>query len=167
MPQTDSYSAARSIARTVLVVAGVVLILYIVYLLRTPISWLVIAAFLAVALGGPVNFLSRYVKRGLAIFLVYLALLMIPIGLRAGLLPPLVHQVGDLATNAPHYVQDAEDYIHKNKTLNDLNEKYDITQKLKDEANKLPSKAGDAASVLRDIGFGLVSSIFAGVTILI
>ena len=62
---------------------------------------------------------------------------------------------------------DVEDYVHKNKTLNDLNDKYDITQKLSDEANKLPSKAGDAAKVLRDIGFGLVSSIFAGVTILI
>jgi predicted PurR-regulated permease PerM len=167
MPQTDSYSAARSIARTVLVVAGVVLILYIVYLLRTPISWLVIAAFLAVALGGPVNFLGRYMRRGLAIFLVYLGLLMIPIGLGAALLPPIVNQVGDVATNAPHYVQDVEDYVQKNKTLNDLNEKYDITQKLQDEANKLPNKAGDAAGVLRDIGFGLVSSVFAGVTILI
>jgi predicted PurR-regulated permease PerM len=167
MPQTDSYSAARSIARTVLVVAGVVLILYIIYLLRTPISWLVIAAFLAVALGGPVNFLGRYMKRGLAIFLVYLGLLMIPIGLGAALLPPLVNQIGDVATNAPHYVRDVEDYVQKNKTLNDLNNKYDITQKLQDEANKLPSKAGDAAGVLRDIGFGLVSSVFAGVTILI
>jgi predicted PurR-regulated permease PerM len=167
MPQTDSYSAARSIARTVLVVAGVVLILYIIYLLRTPISWLVIAAFLAVALGGPVNFLGRYMKRGLAIFLVYLGLLMIPIGLGAALLPPLVNQIGDVATNAPHYVRDVEDYVQKNKTLNDLNNKYDTTQKLQDEANKLPSKAGDAAGVLRDIGFGLVSSIFAGVTILV
>jgi predicted PurR-regulated permease PerM len=165
MPQIDS--APRSIARTVLVVAAVVLILYIIYLLRTPISWLVIAAFLAVAVGGPVNFFSRYMKRGLAIALVYFGLLLIPIGLGAALLPPIVNQIGDVATNAPRYVQDVEDYVQKNKTLNDLNDKYDITQKLQDEANKLPSKAGDAAGVLRDIGFGLVSSIFAGVTILI
>jgi hypothetical protein len=33
-----------------------------------------------------------------------------------------------------------------------------------EEANKLPEKAGDAAGVLRDIGFGLVNSIFAGVS---
>jgi predicted PurR-regulated permease PerM len=81
--------------------------------------------------------------------------------------PPIVNQVSDVATNAPNYVNDIEDYVHKNKTLNDLNDKYDITQKLSDEAEKLPTKAGDAAGVLRDIGFGLVSSIFAGVTILI
>src|SRR3954465_8939159 len=165
MPKIDS--PARAIARNVLVLAGVVLVLYVIYLLRTPISWLIIAAFLAVALAGPVNFFQRYMKRGLAIALTYLCVLAIPIGLGAVLLPPIVNQVSDVATNAPSYVTDVEDYVHKNKTLNDLNEKYDITQKLSDEAAKLPSKAGDAAKVLRAIGFGLVSSIFAGVTILI
>jgi len=165
MPDTES--PARLIARNVLVVVGVLLTLYILYLLRKPISWLIIAAFLAIALAGPVNFFQRYMKRGLAIALVYLSLLAIPIGLGAVLIPPIVNQISDVATNAPSYVQDVEDYVHKNRTLNDLNEKYDITQKLSDEANKLPSKAGDAAKVLRDIGFGLVSSIFAGITILI
>jgi predicted PurR-regulated permease PerM len=165
MPKVDS--PARAIARNVLIVAGVVLVLYILYLLRKPISWLIIAAFLAVAVAGPVNFFQRYMKRGLAIALVYLGLLAIPIGLGAVLLPPIVNQVSDVATNAPNYVNDIEDYVQKNKTLNDLNDKYDITQKLNEEAAKLPSKAGDAAGVLRDIGFGLVSSIFAGVTILI
>jgi predicted PurR-regulated permease PerM len=165
MPKVDS--PARAIARNVLVVAGVVLVLYVIWLLRQPISWLIIAAFLAIALAGPVNFFQRYMKRGLAIALVYLGLLAIPIGLGAVLLPPIVNQISDVATNAPNYVSDIEDYVHKNKTLNDLNDKYDITEKLNDEAAQLPSKAGDAAKVLRDIGFGLVSSIFAGVTILI
>jgi predicted PurR-regulated permease PerM len=165
MPKIDS--PARVIARNVIVVASVVLILYVIYLLRKPISWLIIAAFLAVALAGPVNFFQRYMKRGLAIALVYFGVLLIPIGLGAVLVPPVVNQVSDVATNAPHYVHDVEDYVHKNKTLNDLNDKFDITQKLSDEANKLPSKAGDAAGVLRDIGFGLVSSIFAAVTIFI
>jgi len=165
MPRIDS--PARVIARNVLVVAAVVLILYILWLLRKPISWLVIAAFLAVAVTGPVNFFQRYMKRGVAIALVYLGLLMIPIGLGAALLPPIVNQISDVATNAPEYVQDIEDNINDNKTLRDLNEKYDITERLQTEAEKLPSKAGDAAEVLRDIGFGLVSSIFAGVTILI
>ena len=165
MPRIDS--PARVIARNVLVVAGVVLILYILYLLRKPISWLIIAAFLAVAVAGPVNFFQRYMKRGLAIALVYFGLLLIPIGLGAVLLPPIVNQISDVATNAPEYVQDIEDYVNDNETLKDLNQKYDVTDKLSEEAEKLPSKAGDAAKVLRDIGFGLVSSIFAGVTILI
>src|SRR3954469_14857744 len=142
MPKIDS--PARAIARNVLVVVGVFLVLYVIYLLRTPISWLIIAAFLAIALAGPVNFFQRYMKRGLAIFLVYLGLLAVPIGLGAVPIPPIVTQVSDVATNAPSYVQDVEDYVHRNRTLNDLNDKYDITQKLSDEADKLPSKAGDA-----------------------
>ena len=165
MPRMDS--PARVIARNVVVVACVVLLLYVVYLLRTPISWLIIAAFLAVAMAGPVNLLQRYMKRGFAIAIVYVALLCIPIGLGALLLPPVVNQGSDVATNAPDYVKDVEDYVHDNKTLNNLNEKYNITEKLSKEADKLPSKAGDAAAVLRDIGFGLVSSIFAGLTIFI
>ena len=165
MPRIDS--PARVIARNVLVVAGVALILYVLWLLRQPISWLVIAAFLAVAMAGPVNFFQRYMRRGLAIALTYFGLLLIPIGLGALLVPPIVNEISDVATNAPEYVQDVEDYVNDNKTLNDLNEKYNITDKLSEEAEKLPSKAGDAAGVLRDIGFGLVSSIFAGVAILI
>jgi predicted PurR-regulated permease PerM len=165
MPRIDS--PARVIARNVLVVASVALILYVVYLLREPISWLIIAAFLAMALAGPVNFVQRHMRRGLAIALVYFGLLLIPIGLGAVLVPPIVNEISDVATNAPEYVQDVEDYVNDNETLQDLNEKYDITEKLQEEAEKLPSKAGDAAVVLRDIGFGLVGSIFAGITILI
>jgi predicted PurR-regulated permease PerM len=165
MPRIDS--PARVIARNVLVVAAVVMILYVLWLLRQPISWLVIAAFLAVAVTGPVNFFQRYMRRGLAIALVYFGLLLIPIGLGAALLPPIVNEISDVATNAPEYVQDVEDYVNDNKTLQDLNDKYNITDKLQEEAETLPSRAGDAAGVLRDIGFGLVSSIFAGVAILI
>jgi predicted PurR-regulated permease PerM len=164
MPRADS--PVRVIARNVLVVVAVVLILYLIYLLRQPISWLIIAGFIAVALAGPVNFFQRHMKRGLAIALTYFLLLLIPIGLAAALLPPIVNEISDLATNAPEYVQDVEDYVNDNETLRDLNEKYDITQKLQEEAAELPSRAGDAAGVLRDIGFGLVNSIFAAVTIL-
>jgi predicted PurR-regulated permease PerM len=165
MPKVDS--PARVIARNVLVIAAVALILYVIYLLRQPISWLIIAGFLAVAMAGPVNFFQRYMRRGLAIALTYVLLLLIPIGLAAALVPPIVNEISDLATNAPEYVQDVEDYVNDNETLRDLNEKYDITQKLQEEAAELPSRAGDAAGVLRDIGFGLVNSIFAAVTILI
>jgi predicted PurR-regulated permease PerM len=113
MPKIDS--PARAIARNVLVVAGVVLVLYVIYLLRQPISWLIIAAFLAVALAGPVNFFQRYMKRGLAITLVYVGVLLIPIGLGAVLVPPIVNQVSDVATNAPRYVHDVEDYVQRTR----------------------------------------------------
>lgn len=158
---------ARSIARTVLIVVAVLLSLYVLYLVRKPLGWLIIAAFIAVAAAGPVNLLQRRMKRGLAIAIVYLVIVLIPVGLGALLVPPLVGQAQDLADNAPEYVQDIEDYVNKNETLQNFNDDYDITTKLQEEAQKLPEKIPDAAGTLSDIGVGFINSVFAAVTILI
>jgi predicted PurR-regulated permease PerM len=160
-------STARAVARAVLIAVSVILALYVVYLLRKPIGWLVVAAFIAIAAAGPVNFFQRYMKRGLAIALVYFGIILVPIGLGALLIPPLVAQIEDLATNAPEYAQDVTDYVNDNKTLSNLNDDYDMTSKLQDEADKLPEKIPDAAGVLADIGVGFVNSVFAAITILI
>ena len=50
--------------RVVVVVLCVVAALYLVYLLRRPLTWIFIAGFIAIALSGPVNLLSRHMKRG-------------------------------------------------------------------------------------------------------
>ena len=159
--------AVRAVIRTVLIVVAVLLSLYLIYLLRKPIGWLLIATFLAVALSGPVNVLHRRMRRGFAIAIVYLGLLMIPIGIGALIVPPIVNGAEDLAQNAPAYANDLTDFVNDNERLQKLNNDYDITGKLQEEAAKLPEKLGDAASVLSDVGLGIVNSIFAVVTILI
>src|ERR1700759_3745683 len=82
----------QTIVRTMLAAVCVAFALYLVYLLRKPISWVLIAIFLAVALAGPVNMLHRRMRRGFAIAIVYLGLLAIPIGIAALVVPPLVTQ---------------------------------------------------------------------------
>ena len=160
-------SAARVVVRTVLIVVAVVLLLYLIYLVRRPISWLLIATFLAVSLSGPVGVLDRHMKRGFAIALVYLGMLAFPIALGAMIVPPLVEEGNNLARNAPEYADDVTSFVERNERLRDLNEDYDVTSKLQEEAEKLPGKLGGAAGTLRDVGFGIVNSIFALVTILI
>ena len=157
----------RVVLRAVLTVVAVALVLYLIVLLQKPLSWLVIAAFIAVAMSGPVNLLSRHMKRGLAIAIAYLALLMIPIGLGALIIPSLVNQIENFADNVPEYAQDVTDYVNENETLQDLNDKYDFTSELQNVADDLPSRLGDAAGLLQDIGVGVINSIFATVTILI
>jgi predicted PurR-regulated permease PerM len=159
--------STRAVARTVLTAVLVVLLLYLLYLLRKPIGWLLIATFLAIALSGPVNWLNRYMKRGFAIAIVYLGLLLVPVGIGAIVVPPIVNGANDLAENAPAYADDVTEFVNDNETLRNINDDYDVTEKIQEEAGKLPSKIGDAAGVLRDVGFGIVSSIFALVTILI
>jgi predicted PurR-regulated permease PerM len=159
--------SVRNIARIVLTVVAVVVVLYLLWLLRKPIGWLFVAIFLAVALSPPVNYLSRSMRRGFAIAITYLGLLLIPILLIALIVPPLINEANDFATNVPRYADDVTEYVQKNGTLRNLNEDYDITTKLEKEAQKLPSKLGGAAGTLRDIGLGIVNSVFALLTILV
>lgn len=162
-----SGSSLRLVFRMVMVVVFVVLTLYLIYLLRRPIGWLLIAAFIAIALSGPVNYLNRRIRRGFAIAIVYFGLLLVPVGIGALIIPTVVTQVENFATNAPHYAQDATNYIEKNKTLRGLQRKYDIAGEIQKKAQKLPTQIGTAASVLGDIGLGIVNSLFALITILI
>ena len=55
----------------------------------------------------------------------------------------------------------------RTERLNEINQDYQITDKLEEEAAKLPARIGGAAGVLRDIGFGIVNGIFAFITILV
>ena len=158
---------AKSIVRIVLIVVGVAISLYLIYLLRKPIGWLLIATFLAVALAPPVNWLGQRMRRGLAITLVYLGLLAIPGLLIALIVPSLATQGNNFAQNLPQYSRDVSEFVEKNERLRKLDEDYSITEKLQQEAEKLPERLGGAAKTLRDVGVGVVNSVFALVTILI
>jgi len=159
--------AVRDIVRIVLVIVSVAIVLYLLWRLRKPISWVLISVFLAVALSPPVNYLSRSMKRGFAIAITYFGLLLVPILLIALIVPPLITQGNNFADNVPQYADDVTEFVQKNKRLRELNADYDITQKLQDEAGKLPDRLGGAAGTLRDIGFGIVNSLFALLTILV
>jgi predicted PurR-regulated permease PerM len=157
----------RAVLRIVLVIVGVVLCLYVLYLLRRPLGWIVLATFIAVAMSAPVNLLARHMRRGPAIALAYLGLLLIPVLLALILIPPIVNGVNDLAAKAPQYATDAQDYVQKNRTLRRLEKDYGVVSQLQTQAKKLPAKIGNAAGTLTSIGLGVVNSIFAGLTILI
>jgi predicted PurR-regulated permease PerM len=157
----------RSIVRVVatVVIAGIAL--YLVWLLRKPIGWVLTATFVAIALSAPVNALNRRMRRGFAILIVYLGLILVPFGLAALIVPPMVTQGTQLAENLPHYSRDVQNFVRKNRRLHELDQKYDITGELNKQAAKLPGRVGDAAKILGDIGLGLVNSVFALINILI
>jgi predicted PurR-regulated permease PerM len=157
----------RLVVRIVLVVVAVAISLYLVYLIRKSLGWLLISVFLAVALSAPVNALQRYMKRGFAIAIVFICLLLVPIGLMALIVPPLITEANDFAQNVPSYAKDITNYVQDNERLRKINRDYDITDKLEEEAGKIPGQLGGAAKTLRDVGFGIVSSLFALITILV
>jgi predicted PurR-regulated permease PerM len=163
----QSNAAWRTTLRTVLIVVAVGIALYLIYLLRKPLTWIFIAGFLAIALAGPVQFLQRRLPRGLAIAIVYVALIVSPVLVMGILVPPIVTQANNLADDLPQYARDLSAFVTGNDTLNRLQEDYDLTAKVEEEAAKLPGRIGDAAGVLSDIGLGIVNSVFTAVTIAI
>lgn len=167
LPPLLPSGTARQILRNVLVILGVLATLYLVYLLRQPLGWLVLATFLAIAMTGPVNLLGRFMRRGFAIAFAYLGLMMVPVLLGLIVIPPFVNQGTELVDDLPGYAQDVEEFVQDNETLRDLDAKYDIVAKLQERAEELPDRIGDAAGVLSDLGVGLVNSGFALFNILI
>ncbi len=159
--------STRTIIRTVLVVLGIAVTLYLVFLLRRPIGWIVVAGFIAIALTGPVNRLARDMRRSFAIALVYVATLMLPLVLGALIIPPLLSEGAELVDNLPAYAADVQEFVESNETLRRLEADYQLADRLQERAAALPAQLGDAASVLGGLGLGLVNSIFALVTIII
>jgi predicted PurR-regulated permease PerM len=154
--------------RTVLVAALVVAGLYLLWLVRQPLTWVVAAAFLAMVLGGPVRRLEAIVRRRwLAIVCVYLLVLATPVALAAVVVPPLVREGQELAANAPRYARDFQRFVERNRTLARLDRDYRVTERVRAEAQRLPERVPDAARALRDVGFTVVNSLFAIVTVLV
>lgn len=165
--QTADLLNPLNIARIVLVVISVVGAIGLLWLLRTPLLWLLLAALTALALSAPVSYLSRYMKRGLAIAATYLVVLLIPIVLFSLVLPPLINQTVDFVNNIPQYADDTTEFIQNDKNLQGLQNDFQLGDKLQESARSLTGRLDDAAGILKDIGVGAANSIFALVTILI
>jgi predicted PurR-regulated permease PerM len=159
--------SAREVVRIVLIVVAVAISLYLIYQVRRPLLWLLIAIFLAAALSPPVNWLARRMRRGFAVTIVFVCLLAAPILLIALIVPTIINEGTRFADNVPQYARDVTNFVEDNRRLREINQDYDITSRLEEEAAKLPDRLGGAAGTLRDVGLGIVNSLFALITILV
>lgn len=164
---SNGQPTVRAVLRVVVTVVASALALYLVYLLRTPLSYLLLATFLAVVVSAPVNVLSRRMRRGVAIALVYAGLVLVPIGIAAILIPPAVEATSSLVSEFPSYVDDTEEFIQGNEQLQTLNEDFDLTQKLQDAAQDAASDLDNAAAAVADVGTSLLGSLFGLFTIVV
>jgi predicted PurR-regulated permease PerM len=166
-PRSRDLLSARAVLRVVVIVVLSAFVLYLLYRLRRPISWVLAAAFIAVCAAVPINRLSRRMPHGAAVALVYFGIVLTPLAVGAILVPPLVNQGVKLVNQAPGYVQDLQVTVRDNERLDDLDRKYDLTGKLESAAEDLIRRVGRATGALVKIGAGLLSSLFALITILI
>jgi predicted PurR-regulated permease PerM len=152
----------RQIARILLTVAAFSGLLYLLVQIRSTLLLLGIAIFLAVALGPAVGFFARVLPRAGAILLVYILIFCVFGGVLALVVPPVVNGASDLSRDIPHYIDD----LRNNKTIRGFDDKYNVTDRLTQEAQKLPSRLGDAAGALQSIAAGAFNAAFQLLTIL-
>ena len=150
-------------ARLTLTVVGVLAFLAAAWAVRSVLMLVLIAAVLAVGLEPPVERLERLgLSRGWAVLAIFLAALGF-IALFAWLVvPPLVREVGDLASNIPGYLDRLQ---HGNGWIAEQVKKYDLAEKLRSLTDHLPSLA--SASLGKLLGFtkSVASVIFNSLTI--
>src|SRR3954452_24948007 len=138
--------STRAVARITLTVAAVLVLLYLIYIVRSVLILVFIAGFLALALGPAVDFLQRRgMPRSLAFISTYLSIFMAIVGVGLLIVPPVVNGVNDLSRDIPGYVRD----LRKSEQFRKYDNRYDLSKKLNEQAKKLPSKLGDAAGALQ------------------
>ena len=157
--------SARTVAKIILVAIAIVASLYLLWLIRTVIGTVFISIFLAVALGPAVDFFQNRLRarRSMAIVLTYMSLFVAVFGVALLVVPPIVNQTDRFVNHVPGYIDD----LRNNRTIQKYDDKYDITPKLKEQADKLPSHFGDAATALQNIAVGLFNTIITVVTVLV
>src|SRR5207253_3714301 len=96
--------------RTIFAVLGILIavgvVLYVLWVARHVLSWLLISLFLALALNPAVEWLQRHGvrRRGLASGLTFIVALAVVGGLLALFIPTLVDQVNPVANKLPDYL---------------------------------------------------------------
>ena len=154
--------------RTIFAILGILLavgaVLYILWVARHVLSWLLIALFLTLALNPAVDALQRRgLRRGLAVAIAFVAALAAVAGLAALFIPTLVDQVNSFADKVPDYVKDL---THGRGRLGFLETKYHIVERVKKAVHnngvgKLTVGAGAALAVTKSV----ISAVVAAVTI--
>ena len=99
----------RTIVATVAVVLGVIATWGVLSSLHRIVSWIVIAAFVAVVLNPAVDFLEHRgkLRRGLATLLVFIVGIAVFSAMMYAFIRPIVDQSQEFASNFPEYVADA------------------------------------------------------------
>jgi predicted PurR-regulated permease PerM len=155
--------------KTVLSVAAMLLAvaiaLWVVWIARRVLIWTLVSVFLALALNPAVDALERrgVGRRGAAVAIVYLVVVLVIGGLGALIVPTLVQQVNDLVDAAPGYVSDL---TAGRGPLGFLETKYHVVERVTEavEGNGSGRLAGGASAAL-DVARSVVTFVVAAVTI--
>lgn len=152
---------AGAVVRIVLIASAALtlpaVILFAALRARNIIVLAIVAAFFAIGLDPLVRRLGRWrVKRPAAVAAVFLGAVLLIAGFIASISPPLVRQTQRLAEQVPDF---AERLSGSSERFASLDERYDISERLREFIQDLPQlaarSAGNVIGVLRSVGTAL------------
>lgn len=162
-PMASDALSTRLIARVFATVAALCALVYVLFVVRSVLTLIVIAIFLATALGPPVDLLQRLrVPRALGILLVYLTIAASIVGIGLLFVPPVVSGVNSISRDAPTYIAK----LRKSKAFRQYDNRYQISRKIQQEANNLPAQLSKQAGALSSVTVGVFSAVFQLITVL-
>jgi predicted PurR-regulated permease PerM len=154
--------------RAILTAAGVLLglaaAMWVVWMARQVVSWVLISIFLALALNPAIAWLQRHAplkRRASAAALIYVIALLLLVGLGFLLVPPVVDQASGLADAAPGYI---DDLTAGRGPLGFLQTKYHLVDRVREALSG--SGGGPGTETVVNVTRGVITVIVALVTIL-
>ena len=157
--------STRAVVRIVLTVAGVLVVLYAAYLVRSILVLVLIAGFLAVGLDPAVRRLERLgMRRGFAVAVIFFSAVLFVMGFAMAVVPPLVSQVASFATNLPQYVQDL---ASENPHIAQWVRENEIPAKLQDAVGNIPSIIGSSLGNVLGVAGSVLSALFNALTVVV
>ena len=154
--------------RAILILVGVLLAvavgLRVIWVTRSVLIWMLIAAFLAIALNPAVDVLVRRgMRRGVAVGIVFVGAILVVVAIAALFVPTLVREVNDLADAVPGYI---DDLTRGKGRLGFLERDYQIVEK----ARAAIEKSGAAgvlglSSTALSVTKSILNAVVASVTI--
>lgn len=162
----EIYLRPRTVLGVLLIVLAVAVVLELLWMAREVITWILIAAFLALALNPVVAFFQKHGirRRGLAAGLTFVLAISAVAGLGTAFIPILVDEIRDFVDAVPGYV---EDLTAGRGPLGFLESDYQIVERVQEavEGGNLAERALGASGTALAIAESIITIVIAAITI--
>ena len=152
---------SKIIVKILAIITGFLAVLYIGYLVREELIWIITAFSLSLALNPLVIFIAKYmpskregVRRGLSIGVVFVGLIAVIALLIALFIPPLISQTQTFIHNIPSYY---DQLLAPNSFTGDIIRKYNLMDRVRSSQGQL----GTYASQVGGSALGILKAIFS------
>jgi predicted PurR-regulated permease PerM len=158
VPDTKAFD--RKVLRVLMLSSAYLALIYLIILLKTPLIWLAIAFFFALAMEPGVKKIQSRTpikSRGFAAFIIILAAVALVLFIAITIIPPLVNQTRGFVHSAPAYIEKLQ---HSNNGLIKSLNRHGELSKINIDSRKVL----DGISNHRHIILGAVSSVASVIT---